>query len=146
MDVQIDRNRSIPTQIVEDLRSRITDSRLAPGDPLPSTRILARELGVSRGSVVSAYEQLAGEGFLVAGPGGTRVDPSLQVPAPPSVHRRPSPGGIPVQGDLRPGAPAAGPLTTASWRSAWRMAAAHPRRTRLRGRSVCALSLPSMYG
>ena len=64
MDVQIDRNRSIPTQIVEDLRSRITDSRLAPGDPLPSTRILARELGVSRGSVVSAYEQLAGEGFL----------------------------------------------------------------------------------
>ena len=126
MDVQIDRNRSIPTQIVEDLRSRITDSRLAPGDPLPSTRILARELGVSRGSVVSAYEQLAGEGFLVAGPGGTRVDPSLQVPAPPSVRRRPSPGGIPVQGDLRPGAPAAGPLTTASWRSAWRMAAAHP--------------------
>ena len=74
MDVQIDRNRSIPTQIVEDLRSRITDSRLAPGDPLPSTRILARELGVSRGSVVSAYEQLAGEGFLwpaLAAPGWT---------------------------------------------------------------------------
>ena len=43
MDVQIDRNRSIPTQIVEDLRSRITDSRLAPGDPLPSTRIIARQ-------------------------------------------------------------------------------------------------------
>ena len=124
--MQIDRSRSIPVQIVEDIRSRITDSRLAPGDPLPSTRVLARELGISRGSVVSAYEQLTGEGLLVAGPGGTRVDPSLRVPTAPTAGPEPGVRSAPLQGDLRPGAPAAGPLTTALWRSAWRAAAARP--------------------
>ena len=64
--MQIDRSRPLPAQIVEDVRGRITDSRLAPGDPLPSTRVLARQLGISRGSVVSAYEQLVGEGLLIA--------------------------------------------------------------------------------
>ena len=121
--MQIDRSRSIPVQIIEDIRTRITDSRLAPGDPLPSTRVLARELGVSRGSVVSAYEQLTGEGLLVAGPGGTRVDPSLRVPTAPTAGPEPGTRSTPLQGDLRPGAPAAGPLTSALWRSAWRAAA-----------------------
>ena len=124
--MQIDHDRPVPTQIVEDIRNRITDSRLAPGDPLPSTRVLARQLRVSRGSVVTAYEQLAGEGFLVASPGGTRVDPSLQVPSPPPPGPGPGERTAPVRGDLRPGAPADGPLTTALWRSAWRAAAAHP--------------------
>lgn len=83
--MQIDRRRPVPVQIVEDIRSRIMDARLAPGDRLPSTRVLARQLGISRGSVVSAYEQLAGEGFLLAGRGGTRVDPQLRVPDGPTV-------------------------------------------------------------
>ncbi|WP_460754356.1 MocR-like pyridoxine biosynthesis transcription factor PdxR [Myceligenerans cantabricum] len=46
------------------LREMIHDGRLAEGDPLPSTRALAAELGVSRGTVVAAYEQLDGEGYL----------------------------------------------------------------------------------
>ena len=83
--MQIDRSRPLPAQIVEDVRGRITDSRLAPGDPLPSTRVLARQLGISRGSVVSAYEQLVGEGLLITSPGGTRVDPSLRVPGGPAA-------------------------------------------------------------
>ena len=124
--MQIERGRPVPVQIVEDIRGRITDSRLAPGDPLPSTRVLARQLGISRGSVVSAYEQLAGEGFLVAGPGGTRVDPSLRVPAAPTADPGPGVRSTPLRGDLRPGAPATGPLTTALWRSACRAAAARP--------------------
>ena len=44
--VQIERGRPVPVQIVEDIRGRITDSRLAPGDPLPSTRVLTRQLGM----------------------------------------------------------------------------------------------------
>jgi GntR family transcriptional regulator/MocR family aminotransferase len=44
------------------------------GERLPSTRRLAEQLGVSRGLVVSAYEQLLAEGYLVAAVGsGTRV-------------------------------------------------------------------------
>ena len=44
------------------------------GTPLPSTRALARDLGVSRGVVVEAYEQLVAEGYLAARQGApTRV-------------------------------------------------------------------------
>lgn len=40
------------------------DGTLGAGDPLPSTRALAAELGVARGTVVAAYEQLDGEGYI----------------------------------------------------------------------------------
>lgn len=46
------------------VRQMIHDGRLSEGDQLPSTRALAAELGVSRGTVVTAYEQLDGEGYL----------------------------------------------------------------------------------
>lgn len=117
---------TVPARIVGDLRDRITSGALAPGDALPSTRVLARQLHVSRGSVVAAYEQLVGEGFLVATRGGTRVDPSLPVPdgaAPAPRPARPRSAGL---GDLRPGAPDSSSLTSALWRSCWRAAAADP--------------------
>jgi DNA-binding GntR family transcriptional regulator len=61
-------------RLCESLRESIGSGRLAPGTRLPSTRALARELHVSRNTVVSAYEQLALEGFVVATHGsGTRV-------------------------------------------------------------------------
>jgi len=61
-------------RLCESLRESIAGGRLVPGTRLPSTRALARELRVSRNTVVSAYEQLALEGFVVAVPGsGTRV-------------------------------------------------------------------------
>lgn len=55
------------------LRDAIRSGRLAPGTPVPSTRQLAAELGVARSTVVSAYEQLAAEGFLVARQGAATV-------------------------------------------------------------------------
>src|SRR5499427_5047837 len=56
------------------VRDAIRAGRLRPGDPLPSTRALATDLGVARGTVVEVYEQLAAEGWLVARHGlGTRV-------------------------------------------------------------------------
>jgi GntR family transcriptional regulator/MocR family aminotransferase len=41
------------------LRDAIRSGRLGPGTTLPSTRILAQDLGLSRGVVVGAYNQLA---------------------------------------------------------------------------------------
>ncbi|MEV6072331.1 PLP-dependent aminotransferase family protein [Nocardia sp. NPDC052001] len=56
------------------LREAIRDGRLAAGARLPSTRTLATELGLSRGTVSSAYDQLIAEGHLIAKQGsGTRV-------------------------------------------------------------------------
>jgi GntR family transcriptional regulator / MocR family aminotransferase len=53
-------------QLEEQLRNAVRSGRLAPGLALPSSRALARELGVSRGVVVDAYAQLGAEGYLVA--------------------------------------------------------------------------------
>lgn len=51
-------------QLFETLRAAILDGRLGAGARLPSTRDLARELGVSRNTVMNAYDQLVAEGFL----------------------------------------------------------------------------------
>jgi GntR family transcriptional regulator/MocR family aminotransferase len=61
-------------RLCESLRADIASGRLAAGTRLPSTRTLARELRISRNTVVVAYEQLALEGLLIATIGsGTRV-------------------------------------------------------------------------
>ena len=52
------------------LRDAIRDGRLEAGSVLPSSRALASQLGVSRGIVVEAYEQLVAEGYLASRPGG----------------------------------------------------------------------------
>jgi len=46
------------------LRDQILDGRLRPGSRLPSTRDLARQQGLSRGTVVSAFDQLRSEGYV----------------------------------------------------------------------------------
>ncbi|NRF66307.1 PLP-dependent aminotransferase family protein [Aquincola sp. S2] len=51
-------------QLEQALRDAIRGGRLRQGSALPSTRTLAADLGVARGVVVEAYEQLAAEGFL----------------------------------------------------------------------------------
>ncbi|MBC9714878.1 PLP-dependent aminotransferase family protein [Streptomyces sp. TRM66268-LWL] len=56
------------------LREAVRSGRLAPGTRLPASRALAADLGVSRGLVTEAYEQLTAEGYLRAGRGsGTWV-------------------------------------------------------------------------
>jgi GntR family transcriptional regulator/MocR family aminotransferase len=44
------------------MRAAVRGGRLRAGERLPSSRDLARELGVSRGMVVACYEQLLAEG------------------------------------------------------------------------------------
>ncbi|SAK80429.1 GntR family transcriptional regulator [Caballeronia calidae] len=56
-------------RIYDLLRAQIADGTLPAGATVPSTRALAAELGVSRTTVTSAYEQLAAEGFIVTSAG-----------------------------------------------------------------------------
>lgn len=57
----------------------VLDGRLSPGAPLPSSRELARLLGLSRNTVTSAYEQLIDENFLEARPrSGVFVAPNAR--------------------------------------------------------------------
>jgi GntR family transcriptional regulator/MocR family aminotransferase len=51
-------------RICEVLRLKIDAGELSPGQKLPSTRALASDLGVSRSTAVSVYEQLASEGYI----------------------------------------------------------------------------------
>lgn len=76
---RIDRRQAgIVRQLAEALRSAISSGELAAGERLPSSRVLAESLGVSRGTVTEAYEQLVAEGCLDAQPGScTRVAATL---------------------------------------------------------------------
>jgi GntR family transcriptional regulator/MocR family aminotransferase len=57
-----------------ELRGAIMDGRLRPGATLPSTRNLAAQYDVARGTVMVAFQQLHAEGYLVSEKGvGTRV-------------------------------------------------------------------------
>ena len=121
----------LAAQIAAGFRGAIRAGRLTAGTRLPSSRDLARDLEVSRGVVVTAYEQLIAEGFLVARRGdGTRVarlarpetpeppatDPEPAEPAP--AGRAEPPGPPPY--DLRPGTPDLGAFPRERWAAAVR--------------------------
>ena len=76
MLVQLRRDSDVALhrQIEASIREGIRAGRLPRGTPLPPTRVLAGELGVSRGVVVEAYQQLVAEGYLTSQTGAyTRV-------------------------------------------------------------------------
>lgn len=64
----LDGNSKIPLyeQIYEYIKEEIRSGRLAQGEKLPSKRTLAAHLRVSRSTVETAYDQLAGEGYIRA--------------------------------------------------------------------------------
>lgn len=71
-------SRRLLRDLHHQLRSAITDGRLQPGLRLPSTRSLASGYGISRNTVVSTYDLLLSEGYLVARRGsGTCVADTL---------------------------------------------------------------------
>jgi GntR family transcriptional regulator/MocR family aminotransferase len=71
---------TLRSQLSGELRDAIVSGRLADGTRLPPSRVLAAQLGVSRGVVVAAYEQLVLAGYLVARPGmGTVVTSGAMV-------------------------------------------------------------------
>lgn len=60
------------------LRAEILEGRLSPGARLPATRDMAAQYGLSRGTIVNAFEQLKSEGYLAGSVGsGTYVSPAL---------------------------------------------------------------------
>src|SRR5215831_5218698 len=70
--VVLDHDARIPLhrQIETSIRDAIRAGRLPRGSPLPPSRMLAADLGVSRGVVVEAYQQLTAEGYLASRAGG----------------------------------------------------------------------------
>lgn len=102
------------------LRESIVEGQLGPGATLPSSRVLANELGVARGTVVAAIDQLAAEGLLATRPGSsTRV-----AHVPPSVVDQPPGRTEPPQAsaDFWAGDPDLTLFPRSSWAAAVRSA------------------------
>ena len=55
---------TLQTQIFDQIRSMILNGQLRGDDPLPTTRELSNQLGVSRNTAVLAYERLIAEGYI----------------------------------------------------------------------------------
>ena len=107
--LRLDRHsdRPLRSQLETGLRDAIRDGRLHAGERLPSSRELARELGVSRGLVQECYGQLLAEGYL-----DSRVGSATRV-APRAYPGAPVPGSAPG----RAARPAAPPRLIADFRS-----------------------------
>src|SRR5882724_6140821 len=118
LDVLVSVDREIPRtlgrQIEDQLRNAIRDLILRPGARLPSTRDLARELGISRPIVVDAYAQLAGEGYLELRPGTRPQVTGCAGPCQPPTTQRPAPIPAPRY-DFRPGVPDLSSFPRSAW-------------------------------
>lgn len=74
-------------------KQRILSGELSQGDVLPSTRELAKALGVSRNTVCAAYDMLWTEGYILNHPGApSRVAPDLTLTP---RDRSPTPQALP---------------------------------------------------
>ena len=120
--VRLDRSAAEPlrAQLEASLREAVRGGRLRAGERLPSTRELARALGVSRGLVQDCFGQLLAEGYLTSHTGSaTRVaDVSGQPAAGPALPPTPQPpAGPPLLADFAPGLPdlASFPRTDWAW-------------------------------
>ncbi|PRZ42970.1 GntR family transcriptional regulator [Antricoccus suffuscus] len=136
--ITLPRNASpLRHRICDALLAKVADGTLQPGDHVPSTRMLAQTLRVSRGAVVAAYDELLAAGYLIAKPGsGTQIatgaDRAMRAGA--STHAAPKrarsasrPRSLPVhKWSLQPGSPDSTLINRADWNRAWRAAAAAP--------------------
>ena len=140
----LDRLAAAPLQhqLADQLRMAIRDGRVPDRAQLPSTRSLARSLGVSRTVVVAAYDELFAEGYVEgrhgsgtfvataiggvrprsngvedSAPGGSPARRWLAAPPPPAM---PIPDPAPNMIEFRPGKPSVAPLPASVWRRIWR--------------------------
>jgi GntR family transcriptional regulator / MocR family aminotransferase len=128
--VRLDRgpDRPLRAQMEAALREAIRGGRLRAGERLPSSRELARELGVSRGMVQECYGQLLAEGYLTSRTGSaTRVadisgpqagDQAVAGPAGISPVASPPgryPPGPPLIADFQPGVPDLSSFPRTDW-------------------------------
>jgi GntR family transcriptional regulator / MocR family aminotransferase len=124
--LQLDRASPSPlrSQLEAALRDAIRTGRIAGDERLPSSRELARELGVSRGLVQECYSQLLSEGYLTSHPGSaTRVATGARPahPRPAGAAADPAaapvPAARPLIADFRSGVPDLASFPRADW--AW---------------------------
>ena len=131
LPLALDRAAGLPLhqQLAAALRSAVLDGLLPPGSRVPPSRLLGTQLRIARSTVLTAYEQLTGEGYLESRHGSGTFVPE-QVHRVPTQHPRPAgastaddtaddtPDRAAV--DLRPGRPDTRRLVDGAWRAAWR--------------------------
>jgi len=66
IQLSTEKKMSYQRQLIEAIVSAILDSKISPQNPLPSSRELAKQLGISRNTVVHAYQQLIDDGYLIS--------------------------------------------------------------------------------
>jgi len=81
--------RPVATQLYAGLRELMLTGTMSPGERLPSTRTLARDLGLSRTTVIDAFERLVAEGLVESRVGsGSFVSAALNAERPsPTAYR-----------------------------------------------------------
>jgi GntR family transcriptional regulator/MocR family aminotransferase len=78
--VSLKGSAQLADSVYRQLKEAVLDGRLRAGEPLPSTRELARRLSVSRNTVMSAFQRLIAEGFLTSRVGaGTFVNETREL-------------------------------------------------------------------
>ncbi|MEV6237486.1 PLP-dependent aminotransferase family protein [Lentzea sp. NPDC051838] len=107
LDLHVGRlGRNARAGLMDAFREAIRTGRLAPGTRLPSSRVLANDLGLGRNTVVRAYSELINEGWLMGQHGsGTEVARRAAEPAPGREPPRPPRARPQLVHDLRPGRP-----------------------------------------
>src|SRR5689334_14252067 len=99
-------NRRGRADLVEALHESIRTGRLPAGTRLPSSRSLAKDLGIARNTVADAYGQLVAEGWLTARQGsGTVVARRTAAAADAAKSVRPKQPAPQFRYDLTPGTP-----------------------------------------
>lgn len=107
MDLALQLDPSLPPgrALELELREAVRSGRLPAGQRLPSTRTLADDLGVARGTVVTVYEQLAAEGWLEARQGAGTSVAAVPTATAPVAAPAPAVGSPDAWRPLRPGVP-----------------------------------------
>ncbi|HVV09050.1 PLP-dependent aminotransferase family protein [Amycolatopsis sp.] len=123
-DVHLDWRPETGRQGLADaMRRAIREGRLAPGAVVPSTRELAKDLGLARGTVTRVYSDLTVEGYLRTNQGAPTRVAANEVPDAPS-RKQPTPRAAPwvpdARWDLYPGRPDLSSFPRAAWVSATR--------------------------
>jgi GntR family transcriptional regulator / MocR family aminotransferase len=89
LELELRRGR-LRRSLTEALRGAIQGGRLPAATVLPSSRRLATDLGVSRGVVTDAYDQLASEGYLEVKPRSAPVVAAVAMGPPPTAEPAPN--------------------------------------------------------
>lgn len=125
--VRRDATTPLHLQIAGQFRDAVRDGRLRSGHRLPSSRELARQLGVSRSVTQNAYDQLHAEGWIAGRVGaGTYVAELVPLSRPAQSLARQQTAETPRLLSLRAGIPYVDRRPDPEWRRIWRAVGTRP--------------------